>query len=549
MARKIALVVLLSLTASAGAQSIPTASQCPSADGQTITDSNGSTYRVTCSADNSVGSYTNTGASSSYLDCMTACDAAASAGCQGFTYVGGTGGVGSGTCWLKKSMGSYPSAPANYISAIKVANTVSSSKSSVASTLVTSVSSSASATVVAASASTSLSCPSSNFTTFVDTQGKNWQILCGFDTNPGSFGSTSASTLALCLSACEATTNCAAVTYIGTACYFKKGFSSLITNPSASSAFMINTQNYPVPASGNSQASSGCGSALPAGIQLGGSSTTFNITSNGVVRSFNVHVPTSYKNNKAAPLIVAYHGRSNNQLSVESDSQLSSESWNPFAISVYPLGINEQWEGDPATVGGNYDDLGFTSDLLNYMSTTYCIDTSRMLAAGFSNGGGFVGTLACDPTLSKRFSTFAANSGAEYTNTTGTCNPPSVLTNTITQSICSPGRSNLPMLEFHGDADGTIPYPGGPRRGYCLPAVPHWVTDWALRDGLSSSNVTTSLAGGNVTKYEFGASSGMQGLVTHYKVAGWGHAWVSINAGAPIDATPILMDFFYAHSG
>ena len=27
---------------------------------------------------------------------MTACDAAASAGCQGFTYVGGTNGVGSG---------------------------------------------------------------------------------------------------------------------------------------------------------------------------------------------------------------------------------------------------------------------------------------------------------------------------------------------------------------------------------------------------------------------------------------------------------------------
>lgn len=144
----------------------------------------------------------------------------------------------------------------------------------------------------------------------------------------------------MCLAACEATTNCAAVTYIGTACYFKKAFSSLITNPSASSAFMINTQNYPVPASGNSKASSGCGSALPAGIQLGGSSTTFNITSNGVIRSFNIHVPTSYKNNKAAPLIVAYHGRSNNQLSVESDSQLSSETWNPYAISVYPLGIN-----------------------------------------------------------------------------------------------------------------------------------------------------------------------------------------------------------------
>lgn len=195
-----------------------------------------------------------------------------------------------------------------------------------------------------------------------------------------------------------------------------------------------------------------------------------------------------------------------------------------------------------------YDDLAFTSDLLDYISNNYCIDTSRMLATGFSNGGGFVGTLACDPTLSQRFSTFSVNSGAEYTNTTGTCNPTSVLTNTIVQPICSPGRSNLPMIEFHGDTDGTIPYPGGARRGYCLPTVPHWVTDWATRDGLSTSNVTTSLASGKVTKYEFGASQGVQGLVTHYKVAGWGHSWASINAGAPIDATPLIMDFFYSHS-
>ncbi|KAI4845626.1 hypothetical protein E4T44_05511 [Aureobasidium sp. EXF-8845] len=445
-------------------------------------------------------------------------------------------------------MGTYTTASDNYISAIRIGDAVSSPKSSVASTLITSVSSTASVVSVAAVASSTGLCPSSNFTSYADSAGNNWQILCGFDTSPGSFGSTSVSTFQLCLKACKATANCAAVTYSGTSCYFKSAFSSLIKS-SANSAFLINTQNYPVPVSGSSKASSGCGASLPAGVQLGGSSTTFQITSSGKVRSFNVHVPTSYKNTKAAPLIIGYHGRSNNQLSIESDSKLSSETWNPFAIAVYPLGINEEWEGDPDTAGGGYDDLTFTNDLLDYISTHYCIDQSRMLAAGFSNGGGFVGTLACDPTLSKRFSTFAANSGAEYTNTTGTCNPPSVLTNTIVQPVCAPGRSNLPMIEFHGDADGTIPYPGGPRRGYCLPTVPHWVTDWALRDGLSSSNVTTSLANGNVTKYEFGASKGVQGLVTHYKIAGWGHSWVSINAGAPIDATPIIMDFFYGHSG
>jgi hypothetical protein len=193
---------LLTVTALASAQTIPTASQCPAANGQTITDSNGSIYQVTCSSDNNVGSYTNTKASSSYLDCMTACDTAASAGCQGFTYVGGTNGVGSGTCWLKKSMGTYTTASNTYISAIRIGDAVSSPKSNVASTLTTSVSSTASVSSAAVASSTNL-CPSSNFTNYADTAGNNWQILCGFDTSPGSFGSTSASTFQLCLQACK----------------------------------------------------------------------------------------------------------------------------------------------------------------------------------------------------------------------------------------------------------------------------------------------------------------------------------------------------------
>ncbi|KAG9808810.1 hypothetical protein KCU63_g21845, partial [Aureobasidium melanogenum] len=125
------------VSSSATASSSASASLCPQANGQIVTDANGKTYNVTCSSDNSVGSYTNTQASSSYLDCMTACDAASSSGCQGFTYVGGANGAGSGTCWLKTSMGTYTANGNNYISAVLVVNSnsnvasLSSSSSSV----------------------------------------------------------------------------------------------------------------------------------------------------------------------------------------------------------------------------------------------------------------------------------------------------------------------------------------------------------------------------------------------------------------------------------
>lgn len=95
-----------------------------------------------------------------------------------------------------------------------------------------------------------------------------------------------------------------------------------------------------------------------------------------------------------------------------------------------------------------------------------------------SNGGGFSGLLACNSTANSQVAVFAMSSAAAYTNTSDVMctNPYTVLTNTI-EGNCTPGRQ-IPLLEVHGNADTTIPYTGGPRRSYCLPAVQHWITDW-----------------------------------------------------------------------
>jgi poly(3-hydroxybutyrate) depolymerase len=82
----------------------------------------------------------------------------------------------------------------------------------------------------------------------------------------------------------------------------------------------------------------------------------------------------------------------------------------------------------------------------------YCIDNSRIYAAGKSNGGGFVGgVLACDTKLSTKIAAFAPVAGAFY------------IPNFIEKG-CNPGRPDIPILEFHGGNDGVIPYSGGPRR-------------------------------------------------------------------------------------
>lgn len=53
------------------------------------------------------------------------------------------------------------------------------------------------------------------------------------------------------------------------------------------------------------------------------------------------------------------------------------------------------------------------------------------------------------------------------------------------------------------------------------------MTAWSDRNGLDSSNVTTSLFDGNVEKYEFGQAAGEEGIETHYWINGLEHQWPS----------------------
>jgi poly(3-hydroxybutyrate) depolymerase len=184
--------------------------------------------------------------------------------------------------------------------------------------------------------------------------------------------------------------------------------------------------------------------------------------------------------------------------------------------------------------------------MISHFFDRYCIDSTRIYAAGKSNGGGFTGTLACDSNLSTQIAAFAPVSGAFYISgsSSSSCNAQQI---TI---LCSPGRNPVPILEFHGSDDSTIPYSGGGRRGECLPTIPHWVREWSKREGYGLTNLTSQLYGGKVQKYEYGGAANQLGVVTHYLTDGLGHAWPSTEPnddnpdGTYYNATPIIMDFF-----
>ena len=159
--------------------------------------------------------------------------------------------------------------------------------------------------------------------------------------------------------------------------------------------------------------SSGCGKALGATIKQGGtgSSNTISLTSNGIARTFLLHVPTTYKVSSAQGLIFSFSGRGKTAANQEQLSEFSQPWFNPDMLAIYPQGVSNQWQGDPEATT---NDIQFTLDMIAYMSNNYCIDTDAIYMAGKSNGGGFSGNIAaCDPVLSTKIAAFASASGAD----------------------------------------------------------------------------------------------------------------------------------------
>ncbi|PNS18028.1 26S proteasome non-ATPase regulatory subunit 9 [Sphaceloma murrayae] len=380
--------------------------------------------------------------------------------------------------------------------------------------------------------------------------GQLYTVLCNQDTNPGAYAtSPNVGSLGDCITLCDnAGSACRAVSYTpgNQVCYLKNGFTSSSTASGVYSAVkFVAPVPYPVPQAGYVNSSTGCGQPLPSGQTAGGATTSVTYNYSGTSRTYTIRIPATYDITKAAPLIFSFHGRGDTAANSEAQSGLSSATWNPYGIVAYVNGLNNQYQGDPAVLTQFSDDIGFMDALITDLQSKYCIDTGRVFASGFSNGGGFSNVLACDNRLSTRINAFAMHSGAFYTSTSQgpTCNPQTVTTNTLV-GACNPGR-RVPIIEVHGTSDNTISYTGGDRRGYCLPAIPHWSSDWAVRNSISNTTANTTYNNaGSAIRYEWGGP-GANGFVTHIALTGWDHFWATTAGGAALDSTPLIMNHFY----
>ncbi|KAF2264780.1 alpha/beta-hydrolase [Lojkania enalia] len=283
--------------------------------------------------------------------------------------------------------------------------------------------------------------------------------------------------------------------------------------------------------------SPGCGKPLPSNLSPGGPSKNFTIYSQsqlgGGVRKYLLYLPGRFytKNNKPAPLILAFHGQTQPTWSMEYISNLSSPYFNREAIVVYPEGVNykapgQQWLGDPeAPPSSTIDDRIFVSELLDHLESRFCVDSSRIYATGLSNGGGLVGLLACAPSLNRRIAAFAGVAAAFYTDAS--------LTEPLFGAGCKPAtswRRKVPIMELHGLNDSIIAYDGDNSPAPNTIPLPEWVGAWIAREGCSKNNKENPdieiIDGGNAMRYSW-SCGGWKDIFVHYRINQFGHGWPS----------------------
>ncbi|KAL9093556.1 MAG: hypothetical protein Q9165_003951 [Trypethelium subeluteriae] len=340
--------------------------------------------------------------------------------------------------------------------------------------------------------------------------------------------------------------NTNASTTISTASDCSNGPSSAVsTSPSNASSSSSSSSTAPI-ARNSSSGSTGCGKPLPSNLHPAGPSISQTFTpSNGPQRTYLLYIPSAYSPSTLSPLLISYHGHASSASTQEALTNFSHPAVNPSHIVIYPNGIDGAWQGAPYAAPG-IDDIAFTTELLADLDTRLCIDRSRRYASGHSNGGGFVGTLACSEAGASRFAAFAASSGAFYQDVKAgkSCDADAVpLLPCLAATGKGRGRKVVPFLEVHGTADATIPYEGGSHGGECMPALPYYAGAWASRDGLdvrrgNESVAVTTARGKATTRFVWDREE----TVTHYRVEGLGHEWADRWGG--FSTSPTMMEWF-----
>jgi polyhydroxybutyrate depolymerase len=284
-------------------------------------------------------------------------------------------------------------------------------------------------------------------------------------------------------------------------------------------------------------------------VKIGRSRGT--ILSAGLDREYVLRIPTGYDEAVPLPLIVVFHGYTMTADGQASESGLPALGDEEGFITVFPEGRGDiqRWLFDLDAVEIDITtanpDIALVSDLLDKLSEELSVDSDRIYAVGFSNGGWIASAVAC--TLSDRFA--AAAPVASIMDFGADCTP----------------DNPVPLVTFHGTSDQYEPFDGGvenaPLRGSLptdlggtfdeLPvsenpilesSVPDKVALWADANGCEA-DPASSVADEKTTRWEYTCPEADP--VVFYEIATGTHRW---NITGGFDTNERLWEFLSSQS-
>jgi polyhydroxybutyrate depolymerase len=285
------------------------------------------------------------------------------------------------------------------------------------------------------------------------------------------------------------------------------------------------------------------------------------VTVDDVDRTYTIRLPKGYDAKQHYPVMVLLHGMNQDPDDMERLTRFDELADKDGIIVVYPAALHGRWNvgvrprerqyspmgpgrrgryggggypgGGGGYPGGGYpggggqqtpsqqpsegrgqsqaDDVAFVGQMLDQIGTKYSVDSSRIYAAGLSEGGFMSFRLGC--ALSDRIAAIA---------TVGATMPKTM--------ICLPSRP-VPVVMIVGTSDPVVPHGGGTEHNLNLETLSadDSAKSWAKMDRCEEkpehSKLPAKAKGGMETKVDTYGSCHQDAQVVLYSIKGAGNTW------------------------
>jgi polyhydroxybutyrate depolymerase len=289
----------------------------------------------------------------------------------------------------------------------------------------------------------------------------------------------------------------------------------------------------------------GCTSATIRGGPEGVTSQQ-TMTVAGQSRTYLLHIPAHYDTIRRSPLVIVLHGHGESAANFEKYTGMSAKADREGFIAVYP-----QAQGDPSdwhtAIDGprRRDDIAFVRAIIDLLERKYRIDHRRIFAAGHSNGG--IMTYRLASTLSDKLAAVGVTAGSI-----------GMIDNRGDTLRIAPPPHPVSVIHFHGLADPSVPYDGGPESDGPdnIVSVKNTIAFWVSADRCPATSAVRSVSPDRNVIVESYRPCADNTEVTLYTIIDGTHRWPGDEVpwytfpgrdDSDLVATDVMWAFFVAH--